>query len=89
MFWKRKKYLAPARLRNYIIDTFQLIALYTLCPTVCVSDVNRNLVALTYYFTIISLQISQGCTNPGHPVALASKFSTTGPQYETFFKSPF
>ena len=69
MFWKRKK----------SIDKFQLIALYSLCPTVCVSDVNRNLVALTYYFTIISLLISQGCTNPGHSVALASKFSTMVP----------
>jgi len=79
MFWKRKKSLAPARLRDYTIDQFQLIVLYSLCPTLCVSDVNRNLVALTYYFTIISLQISQGCTNPGHSVVLASKFFTTVP----------
>ena len=79
MSWKRKKSLALARLRDYIIDTFQLIALYTLWPTLCVSYVNRNLVALTYYFTVISLQISQGCTNPGHSVVLASKFSTALP----------
>jgi len=79
MFWNRKKSLAPARLRDYVIDKFQLIALYTPCSTLCVSDVNRTLVALTYYFTIISLQISQGCTNPRHSVALASKFSRTVP----------
>jgi hypothetical protein len=78
MFWKKKS-LAPARLRDYTFDKFQLIALYTLCATVCVTDVNRNLVALTYYFTVIYLQIYQGCTNPGHSVALASKFSTTVP----------
>jgi hypothetical protein len=77
MFWKRKKSLAAARLRDYTIDTFQLIVLYTLCPTLCVSDVNRNLVASTYSFNIISLQISQGWTNPAHSVALASKCSKT------------
>jgi hypothetical protein len=74
-FGKERKSLAPARLRDYPIDKFQLIVLYSLC----VSDVNRKIVALTYYFTIISLQISQGCTNPGYPVVLASKFSTTVP----------
>jgi hypothetical protein len=75
----KKNSLVPASLRDYTVDKFQLIALYTLCPTLCVSDVNRNLVALTYYFKIISLQISQECKNPGHSVALASKFSTTVP----------
>jgi len=76
----RKKNLS--HLQGYEIktfDKFQLIALYTLCPILCVSDVNRNMVALTYYFTVSSLQINQGCTNPGHSVALASKFSTTVP----------
>ena len=67
---------------------------FIVCPTVCVSGVNGNLVALTYYFTIISFQISQGCTIPGTQSPWRVNFLQRclifeGPQYETFFKSPF
>jgi hypothetical protein len=76
---EKKTSLATARIRDSAIYKFKWITLCTLCPTVCVSEVNRNTVAITYYFTIISLKISQECTNPGHSVALVSKFPTTVP----------